>query len=63
MELTKTQKDKLKEHSKYHKGGMRGKHMKNMVKFMKAGDTFTKAHNKSKKIDMDDMKKKKEKKK
>tara|TARA_R110002072_G_scaffold41120_1_gene115938 strand:- start:10619 stop:11062 length:444 start_codon:yes stop_codon:yes gene_type:complete len=43
--------EELKEHSKAHKGGMRGKHMKNMLKFMKEGDTFKKAHTKSKKLD------------
>ena len=47
----KLQKDKLKEHSKMHKGGMRSKHIKNMMKFMKEGDSFTKAHNKAKKLD------------
>tara|TARA_R100000734_G_C3272887_1_gene68397 strand:- start:226 stop:399 length:174 start_codon:yes stop_codon:yes gene_type:complete len=49
--LTQKQKDKLKEHSKLHKGGMSSKHMRNMVKFMKQGDSFTKAHNKAKKLD------------
>jgi len=49
--LTEKQMDKLREHSKLHKGGMRSKHMRNMVKFMKAGDSFTKAHNKAKKLD------------
>jgi hypothetical protein len=49
---------RLKEHSKMHEGGMRGKHMKNMVTFMREGDTFTVAHNKAKKID-ENMKKKK----
>lgn len=42
---------KLKEHSKKHIGGMNGKHMKNMVKFVKAGDTFSKAHSKAKALD------------
>tara|TARA_R100001086_G_scaffold81171_1_gene39796 strand:+ start:1243 stop:1557 length:315 start_codon:yes stop_codon:yes gene_type:complete len=42
---------KLKEHSKQHKGAMQSKHMKNMVKFMKAGDTFTRAHKKAVKLD------------
>ena len=51
MELTDKQKARLKEHSKLHAGGMRGKHMRNMVKFMKQGDSFTKAHNKAKKLD------------
>jgi len=43
---------KLKEHSKLHKGGMRGKHMKNMKKFMLEGMSFAKAHNKAKKMDL-----------
>tara|TARA_Y100001938_G_C8007266_1_gene388034 strand:- start:638 stop:952 length:315 start_codon:yes stop_codon:yes gene_type:complete len=42
---------RLKEHSKQHKGGMRGKHMRNMVKFVKEGMSFTRAHNKAKKLD------------
>ena len=42
---------KLREHSKNHEGGMTGKHMKNMVKFMRAGDSFSVAHNKAKKLD------------
>jgi len=42
---------KLKEHSKKHTGGMSGKHMKNMVKFVKAGDSFSKAHSKAKALD------------
>tara|TARA_R100000654_G_scaffold50368_1_gene76545 strand:- start:1983 stop:2183 length:201 start_codon:yes stop_codon:yes gene_type:complete len=50
-QLTEKQMEKLKEHSKLHKGGMRGKHMKNMIKFMKEGDSFTVAHNKAKKLD------------
>ena len=42
---------RLKEHSKAHEGGMKGKHMKNMVKFVKQGDTFSKAHSKAKEMD------------
>ena len=42
---------KLKEHSKLHKGGMNSKHMKNMVKFVKMGDTFSAAHKKAVKLD------------
>jgi len=42
---------KLKEHSKKHIGGMNGKHMKNMVKFIKNGDSFSKAHSKAKAMD------------
>lgn len=51
MELSKKDKEKLAEHSKLHKGGMKSKHMKNMVKFMKEGDSFSKAHNKAMKLD------------
>jgi len=47
QELTSKQMDKLREHAKMHKGGMRSKHMRNMVKFMKEGMSFTKAHNKA----------------
>lgn len=42
---------KLREHAKLHKGGMKSKHMQNMVKFMKAGDSFKKAHKKAVKLD------------
>lgn len=50
-DLPKKTQEKLREHSKAHKGGMRGKHMRNMVKFMGEGMTFAKAHNKAKKLD------------
>ena len=49
--LTDKQKEKLKEHSKLHKGGLRSRHMRNMTKFMKQGDSFIVAHNKAKKLD------------
>ena len=39
--------ERLKEHAKQHKGGMRSKHMMNMKKFIKAGDSFEKAHKKA----------------
>ena len=42
---------KLREHSKIHKGGFRSKHMRNMVKYMSEGMTFTRAHNKARKMD------------
>ena len=42
---------KLKQHSKAHKGGMNSKHMRNMKKFMKEGDSFSKAHSKALKLD------------
>jgi len=50
-DLPKKTQDKLREHAKSHTGGMRGKHMRNMVKFMGEGMTFAKAHSKSKKLD------------
>jgi hypothetical protein len=49
--LTQEQMGKLIKHSKMHKGGMQSKHMKNMIKFMKEGDSFSVAHNKAKKLD------------
>mgnify|MGYP003143220252 CR=1 FL=1 len=49
--MTDAMKKKLQEHSKAHEGGMKGKHMRNMVKFIKQGDTFGKAHSKAKKLD------------
>ncbi len=42
---------RLKEHAKLHKGGMRSKHMRNMKKFIKEGDSFEKAHRKAMKED------------
>ena len=42
---------KLKEHSKAHKGGMNSTHIKNMKKFLKEGDSFSKAHSKAVKLD------------
>ncbi len=45
MELTDSQKAKLKEHSKHHTP----KHMRAMRKLMREGMSFTKAHNQVKK--------------
>ncbi len=42
---------RLKEHAKQHKGGMRSKHMMNMKKFIKEGDSFEKAHRRAMKED------------
>lgn len=47
--------DKLKEHAKKHKGGMSSSHMKDMVKNMKSGDTFSTAHTKAMKKDKPKM--------
>ena len=44
--LTEAQMKKLKEHSKHHTA----KHMAMMRKDMKAGMSFTKAHNKAKRL-------------
>lgn len=43
-ELSQKTMDKLKEHAKQHKGAMRSKHMKDMIKHMKDGKTFSQAH-------------------
>tara|TARA_Y100001972_G_scaffold129105_1_gene194203 strand:+ start:544 stop:732 length:189 start_codon:yes stop_codon:yes gene_type:complete len=50
-DLPKKTQEKLREHAKLHRGGLRGRHMRNMVRFMSQGDTFAKAHNKAKKLD------------
>lgn len=54
--LTDAQIKKLREHSKSHPGGFRSIHMRNMVKFMKQGDSFNKSHEKAVKIDKERMK-------
>ena len=50
-QLSEKTMEKLREHSKLHPNGMRGRHMRNMVKFMKEGDSFSKAHSKAKALD------------
>mgnify|MGYP003654448427 CR=1 FL=1 len=50
-DLTKKMQEKLREHAKLHTGGMKSKHMKNMIKNISNGDTFSVAHNKAKKLD------------
>ena len=35
---------KLREHAKQHKGGMASKHIKEMLKQLRAGKSFNKAH-------------------
>ena len=54
--LSKADMDKLKEHSKLHKGGMNSKHIKNMKKFMEGGDSFSKAHSRAMKLDKEEKK-------
>lgn len=50
-ELTKAQMEQLKKHAKLHKGGMNSFHIKNMIKFMKQGNSFMKAHMKAQQLD------------
>jgi len=38
---------RLREHAKKHKGGMNSKHMRDMVRQMKAGDSCSTAHSKA----------------
>jgi len=49
-EISEANMKKLKEHSKLH-NGMSSKHIKNMVKFMKEGNSFSMAHKKAVKLD------------
>lgn len=49
--LSEKQMKQLETHSKKHKGGMSSTHIKNMKKFMMAGDSFIVAHNKAVKLD------------
>lgn len=57
-DLSKKNQEKLKEHSKFHKGGLQSKHMKNMIKFMSNGDSFSVAHKKAMKLDKEKKKSK-----
>jgi len=45
--LSESDKKKLKEHSKDFKNGMQSRHIKDMIKFMKNGDSFSTAHKKA----------------
>ena len=49
--LTQAMSNKIVKHSDLHKGGMQSKHIKNMIIYIRAGDSFTVAHNKAKKLD------------
>ena len=49
--LSEKQMKQLETHSKKHKGGMQSSHIKSMMKFMKQGDNFIVAHNKTKKLE------------
>lgn len=45
--ISTSEMNKLKDHSKNHKARMNSKHMKDMIKYMKEGDSFSKAHKKA----------------
>ena len=49
--MSKKMVERLLVHSKLHRGGMRSKHMRMMIKFIKNGLSFTRAHNRAKKIE------------
>jgi len=42
-----TMMNRLKQHSKLHKGGMESKHIKKMKIYLKEGFTFNQAHSKA----------------
>jgi len=42
---------RLREHARLHQGGMQGKHMKNMIKAIKKGKSFSEAHKEAIKLD------------
>ena len=52
MKLTEKQMQTLTKHSTKHKGGMKSKHMKSMMKFMKQGHSFIAAHGKTKSLNL-----------
>lgn len=56
--LSPINKKKILEHSKLHKGGIRSKHIRNMVNAMNDGDTFAAAHKKAVSLDKKQMPKK-----
>jgi len=50
-EISQKEMARLIEHSKQHKGGMRSKHMRNMIKMMKEGISFAMDHKKAMAMD------------
>ena len=50
-EISQKEMARLIQHSKKHEGGMKGKHMRNMIKFMKQGMSFAMAHKKAMELD------------
>ena len=47
----KQMKERIKKHSKLHKGGMNSIHIKNMERLIKSGKTFSEAHEQAVKLD------------
>lgn len=45
--ISSSEMNKLKEHSKDFKNGMKSSHIKKMMKFMKEGNSFSTAHRKA----------------
>ena len=50
-EISQKEMARLIEHSKSHEGGMKGRHMRNMIKMMKQGMSFAMAHKKAMAMD------------
>ena len=50
-EISQKEMARLIEHSKSHEGGMKGRHMRNMIRMMKQGMSFAMAHKKAKELD------------
>ena len=50
-EISQKEMARLIEHTKQHNGGMRSKHMRNMIKMMKEGMSFAMAHKKAMALD------------
>ena len=50
-DLSKANQEKIKKHSSAHEGGMKSKHIRNMIRFMTKGDSFSVAHKKAMEID------------
>ena len=50
-EISQSMMNRLKEHSKLHKNGMKSRHMRNMKQFIMDGKSFNEAHKMAIKLD------------
>lgn len=50
---------RVREHSKSHEGGMASKHIQNILRFLRSGNSFKVAHEKAVKLDKKESDKKK----